>query len=343
MPIEFRCTQCQKLLRVPDETAGRQAKCPACDTVLTIPSASSAPPLGGGPPTPPISPGVNPYQAPSLAAARADEASLIGTRIFQPTTIEVTEVVRRAWEIYKLKMGFTMLVVILGFGLQYALSFGIGMMNMAVQIAMPGSLAYVVTQVFFNIVSNVFGSWIWFGIIIALLNVARGEPTSVGDVFRGGPYLIRGIIATILMMLIGIAVFAPFTAPGLLLLAVRGPEDGVAMLVLGIGALLALIPWMYIGVSIFQYPFLIVDRNMDAISAISLSWKITSGNRWQLLAVYILAGLVALIGMIACCLPAIFTLPLATLFSVVAYLALTGQPTIESFTRDPSTPPVGAN
>jgi uncharacterized RDD family membrane protein YckC len=43
MPIEFRCTQCGKLLRVGDETAGRQAKCPACAAVVSIPLSSPLP------------------------------------------------------------------------------------------------------------------------------------------------------------------------------------------------------------------------------------------------------------------------------------------------------------
>ena len=37
MPIEFHCSGCQTLLRVPDGSAGRQAKCPQCDRLLDIP------------------------------------------------------------------------------------------------------------------------------------------------------------------------------------------------------------------------------------------------------------------------------------------------------------------
>jgi len=54
MPIEFRCTNCQKLLRTQDDTAGKQAKCPTCGTILRIPSPASGPPplepMAGGPP-----------------------------------------------------------------------------------------------------------------------------------------------------------------------------------------------------------------------------------------------------------------------------------------------------
>lgn len=45
MAIEFRCTQCGKLLRTKDETAGKKAKCPECGTILAIPMESQ--PAGG--------------------------------------------------------------------------------------------------------------------------------------------------------------------------------------------------------------------------------------------------------------------------------------------------------
>src|SRR5262245_33305752 len=57
MPIEFRCRRCQKLLRTPDDTAGKQAQCPQCGEVQTIPTP---------PPAPQPPPPVNPLQAPPV-------------------------------------------------------------------------------------------------------------------------------------------------------------------------------------------------------------------------------------------------------------------------------------
>lgn len=77
MPIEFRCAQCQKLLQTPDETAGKQAKCPQCGTIQQIPSPTTAPPPASpfAPGTPSLGPAAeapsgapsgqaNPYQSP---------------------------------------------------------------------------------------------------------------------------------------------------------------------------------------------------------------------------------------------------------------------------------------
>jgi len=77
MPIEFRCTQCNRLLRTGDDTAGRQARCPECGAILTVPApgappeAAMPPPTAArqspfGPATPPAVSGepVNPYESP---------------------------------------------------------------------------------------------------------------------------------------------------------------------------------------------------------------------------------------------------------------------------------------
>ena len=49
MAIEFRCSQCNKLLRTGDDTAGKQAKCPECGAIMPIPAAVAAAPGGDSP------------------------------------------------------------------------------------------------------------------------------------------------------------------------------------------------------------------------------------------------------------------------------------------------------
>jgi hypothetical protein len=70
MPIEFRCPQCQKLLRVGDDAAGKQAKCPGCGDPVTVPAPGASPhggandPFMAPPPVPPQTFTDNPYAAP---------------------------------------------------------------------------------------------------------------------------------------------------------------------------------------------------------------------------------------------------------------------------------------
>lgn len=78
MPIEFRCSQCGRLLRTGDDTAGRMAQCPECGAQTPVPELESQDipsPEGGDPfdshgQKTTDTPGYqNPYQAGSARAA----------------------------------------------------------------------------------------------------------------------------------------------------------------------------------------------------------------------------------------------------------------------------------
>ncbi len=57
MPIEFRCSHCNQLLRTPDGTEGKQTKCPQCGQLMRIPGIGSATPELGRSGEPAVSPG----------------------------------------------------------------------------------------------------------------------------------------------------------------------------------------------------------------------------------------------------------------------------------------------
>src|SRR5262245_25714825 len=41
MSIEFRCSQCGQLLRVPEDAGGKSARCPKCQALMTVPGVAS--------------------------------------------------------------------------------------------------------------------------------------------------------------------------------------------------------------------------------------------------------------------------------------------------------------
>jgi phage FluMu protein Com len=74
MAIEFRCSQCSQLLRVPDNSAGKNARCPKCQALMTVPGEAAVEPPGDVtsrppgaavfPPPPPFVPAAAPPMPP---------------------------------------------------------------------------------------------------------------------------------------------------------------------------------------------------------------------------------------------------------------------------------------
>jgi phage FluMu protein Com len=60
MAIDFRCPRCDRLLRTDDDTAGKQAKCPQCGTVMMVPTGAAAFPEQTLPTQPPVHSGAAP-------------------------------------------------------------------------------------------------------------------------------------------------------------------------------------------------------------------------------------------------------------------------------------------
>lgn len=59
MPIEFKCDSCGMRIKAPDNLAGKKARCPKCQTTLSVPQAGAPPaaqPMPAAPAPPPAAP-----------------------------------------------------------------------------------------------------------------------------------------------------------------------------------------------------------------------------------------------------------------------------------------------
>jgi phage FluMu protein Com len=93
MPIEFRCTGCGKLLRVADASAGADARCPECDTIVRVPGQWQEPSTTA--PTPPAgetaedSPYSSPQADPGETVTARDRVSGAATGLMIAGTVGV--------------------------------------------------------------------------------------------------------------------------------------------------------------------------------------------------------------------------------------------------------------
>ena len=318
MPIEFRCTQCQRLLRTGDDAAGKQARCPECGAIVPVPYPGPSAPQAGAPLGPGVPPGagpgglfvpggplpgypadsVNPYQSP-LAPSTVTGAGYAG-RAVAPTLLDLSDVFSRAWTIYKNQMGICIAaILIVG-----AINFGLGMIDNAISSAVevggrdPSAAAAV--SIFCSLVTNLIAVWIGIGETLFFLKVARGHPVNFGELFQGGPWFLTTLFAGILA---GLAVF--------------------------LGLMLCIVPGIIFALMFSQFWYVIVDRNAGIIESLGLSKRLTDGNKVTLLGIYLLVFLINLGGLLACCIGLLFTASFTTLLGAVIYLALTGQPTAD--------------
>jgi phage FluMu protein Com len=340
MPIEFRCTQCNRLLRTQDETAGKKAKCPECGAILTIPTPGAAPEASTPPPPPPAGPqspfqpteplptgpaspfapgaapgaapdSENPYASPTDYTVGAPAAYAPPGRI-APTQIEMGDVFGRTWDIIKEQWGMCLGLVLVAW-----------LINVGVNLA-AGMIPF-----FGGIISWLFSVWIWIGVAMGLLKIARGQETSIGDIFNGGPYFLRILGASILYGLMVGAVFAILFVPGMVavMLALQGGDEAVIIFALvGLG-LVCWIPALVVSLIYSQFYYLIIDQDVGIMESLSLSKQIMMGNKLTVFVIWVLMGLLNLAGILACCVGLLFTIPFTAMVNLVVYLAMTGQPT----------------
>jgi uncharacterized membrane protein/DNA-directed RNA polymerase subunit RPC12/RpoP len=320
MPIEFRCTQCSKLLQTPDETAGKHAKCPVCGSIVLIPTpglASPGPAAGGvGEGAPPIPPGdtsspfapgpqppsgpeaINPYQSPTAFGPMPQAPAPPGE--IHPTPIDVGDVFSRTWTIFKQQWGMVWLGVLIVMGINWAAAMALMVLNFTVMMLTHNPDLAEVVNITGNLASYVLSIWLTLGQCAYFLKIARGQPPDLTTIFSGGPKLLTAILAYILFILIVIG-----------------------------GFLLLIIPGIIFALMFSQFLYLIVDRNVGVMDSLNLSKEITRGNKATLFAIGLLLGLLFVAAIIPCLLGLLVWIPFSSLMPAVIYLLMIGQPTAD--------------
>jgi len=364
MPIEFRCSACSKLLRTGDDTAGRQAKCPECGAIMDIPSPGT-PPVGPSAPAPPAPPQdapsssdapgspfatgspspsspfgtpagmggpppndpANPYQSP--AGYAADPVHYAQSGPITPTAIEFGEIFSRTWEIFKVRIGISIAVFAIMWGVSVAVNMAATMFLAVLEIAVGNPLIGLVLNVFMQFGIWVFSIWIGIGVTICFLNIARGREVNLGDLFRGAPYLPRVLCATIIFALICLsaAVFCIGLPVGAVVFAMQGAEFGMILAAAVVAGVLGCIPIVVISYMLMMFQYLIIDRNAGVVESLSVSKQITTGNKLTMFLIFLVAGLAGCVVIVCTCiLPGTFLVgAYMPLLMTVMYLAMTGQ------------------
>ncbi len=170
----------------------------------------------------------------------------------------------------------------------------------------------------------------------------RGEPIDTGALGRGWERLGTSMLAGLVLMLLQMAPMLLMYAAMFLFLAMMGAfaggpgggprvpggggNDGAAVLImlpfmaLMMLMMFAIYAWMlWIGTrTMFVLP-LVADRGCSFSTAFRTSWNATRERFWELLLLYFLAAMIAMLGSYACYVGALFTTPLYFLTIAAAY------------------------
>jgi hypothetical protein len=295
------------------------------------PSASRSP-FGPAPAEYPPGDYENPYQAPAdyLGTYPAFGAARPGT--ITPTLIDMGETFSRTWTIFKDQWGMCLVVVVVCTIIKFIVAVIIQWGGIALgMVAGGGDLNIVLGQWGGYALSQLFTLWIDIGLILFFVKTARGQEASFGDVFAGGPYFLRVLGATVLLVCGGLLIVAICALPGLAIWLSVGGEEGIFM-GFAVTGLIAVIPLIIYGLTFSQFRYLIVDHNAGAVESIGLSREITRGNRLTIIATVLIAGIASMfVAIFTCGLGYLAVLPYLTLLFPVMYLGMIGQPVAPAY------------
>lgn len=207
----------------------------------------------------------------------------------------------RSWEVFKSSAG----VCIGATALVYAVLFGVGFipyLGLVLPLFLTGPL--------FG------GLWLFF------VKKVRGQQAGVEDAFGGfGPRFVPLMLAGLVTTLLSYLCLAP--AGVLVLIAAvgawasgqaQGDFGGVAPVLLTVTGLLALVGFggmVYLSVRWFFALPLVIDKGLDFWPAMRLSWKVVGKHWWMTLWLVVVWGVIASVGLLACVVGVLVTVPVA--------------------------------
>ncbi|GAC1449200.1 MAG: hypothetical protein NVSMB9_32930 [Isosphaeraceae bacterium] len=244
-------------------------------------------------------------------------------------------VLGHAWTIYQERLGICLALVLGAFGIEIAYQVALNALLDERARARMGPGAGLLLLVVSTVVGFVLQNWLAIGLWSALLKVARGQDAKLGDIFNGGPFLLRYLGASILLGLVALSPLAGSVAlvaigAGLLFQVTLGGLifAVIATLALG-GVILALV----LSVRFSQFTYVLLDRDCGVVDSLGISWRATRGHVLELISIGILSGLIGVSGLLACGFGLIFTFPFALLISVTTYDLLMGRKTSDADSR----------
>ena len=266
----------------------------------------------------PTPPPITPFKA----APGFSPGSTAGNILPEDYELDIISCLTRGWELVKNNFGTLFVGSLVYWGIQF-------MASMLGGIPVVGAL--------FTLANFVCGGPLMAGLYYLSIRVNRDEPATVGDVFAGfrrgfGQLFLASLVQA---MIVGICFLPVLFVFGMKLIGLLGqlramqagspPDQAVVQALVSMimtalpMALLCAIPATILSVAWkFTLP-LVIDQQMDFITAMKTSWRMVNKHWFMVFGLIALASLLNLAGLLACCVGVLFTLPVSLAALMIAY------------------------
>ena len=358
MPIEFRCSQCEKLLKTPDDSAGKHAKCPNCGSVVVVPGEPSQAPRA---PTPleyshpaisspayssPASPGAaNPFadvggSAPFKPASNASQSSnpyassatytpeaaylsygsLAGLR---PSVIGFERVLASTWNVFIQNLGPCLLLGLMLVGVyiaQQVLAYAIGL----TAGAMRQQEAILAANIANNLINFLIQTFVQLAVAAFSIELARDGRASADAFSKAGAVYGRGLAVSFLIALLAGGILFVCMIPGIIAALLQSPEGMMVAFVIGVP--IGVVGLLVVTLHYYLSLYFLVDRRLGIIEAMSASGKFMHGNKLTVFGLMFVVGILGgIFVLVTCFIGAVAFYPFIAILASVIYLSATGQ------------------
>jgi uncharacterized membrane protein len=196
------------------------------------------------------------------------------------------EATKFGWEIAKKKIKFFVPLLILVFGVSFLFDF---LSDYAKKESFLVSFLLTIIGI---ALSAIFG----LGLIKISLEICDGKEPKISDLFSQYRLFFRYLFASILKSLICL-----------------------------FGFILLIIPGIVLSIRLSFFDYLIVDKNSKIIESLKKSWEITKGSTWNLFLLYLLLGLINLLGFFALIVGLFWSIPTTRIAEAFVYRKLSSE------------------
>ena len=293
MPIEFVCPNCEQMLRVPDDAAGKSARCPVCSVVNAIP-ASVILPTEESPHSFSDDVPEQPYESPDALPQDDGFLANVDDHYDRFEKLEPLTALSLAGPRFSGNAGLLIGAHLAQWAILFLLDVATIVVVERLQNMIGETKPVVLAMQFVSVIIRLF---LWLGLLRIHLDVARGLKPQFNQLFSGGRHLLSAILAGI-----------------------------VCFVLTAIGFVLLIIPGIFISLSLWTCMFFIVDRNVGISEAIELAWQHATGNRLASLMLLVLNVGIMFFGLLACGVGILVAGPFLGVVNAIAYLMITRQP-----------------